>query len=176
MLRCVCLVPSPGCPGTGSPAAGRCRRQRCCPPCVCLHAAELQHTPDNKSAATHTHTPQTVSQQPKRSSRTSSTATFVEVQLFLLLLFLLGLAVVGFGRHPLNLSGRLLPLAALVQGGLGSLADEVVRLCLGENGGALPLQEELPFRRQTREGRGVIISREWEGLAAASKQAFMAPG
>lgn len=108
-------------------------------------------------AATHSrqqmssHTPQTVSQEPKKSTGSRTPSTFVEVQLFFLLLLLLRLVVVGFGCHPLDLSGRLLPLAALVQGRFGSLADEVVGLCLGEYGGALPLQKELPFRRQTRK-------------------------
>lgn len=144
-----------------------------CLPACCRAAT---HTPGNKSAVTH---PQTVSQEPVESTRSSTPPTFIEVQLFLLLLLLLlRLVVLGFGRHPLDFSRRLLPLAALVQGRFRSLADEVVSLCLGEDGGALPLQEELAFRRQmrisqtSREGGEVIISK-WEGFPTASGRGFL---
>lgn len=101
-------------------------------------------------AATHSGATNQHPHTPFISTRGRTESTFIEVQLFFLLLFLLGLVVVGFGRHPLDFPRRLLPLAALVQGGFGSLADEVVGLGLGEYGGALPLQEELRFP----DGRG----------------------
>lgn len=80
--------------------------------------------------------------------RCTASGTFIQIQLLVLLLLLLAvlavrLAVVGLGRHPLDLAGRLLPLAALVQRRLGRLADQVVGLGLGQDGGGLPLQEEL---------------------------------
>lgn len=78
-------------------------------------------------------------------------STFVEVQLLVLLVLALLLAgvlpllvrlVVVVLRHPLDLAARLLPLTALVRG-LGRLLDEVVGLRLGQDGGSLPLEEEL---------------------------------
>lgn len=84
--------------------------------------------------------------------------TFVEVQLFVFLLLLLAflrlrLAVVGLGRHPLDLARRLLPFATLVQRRLGRLADQVVCLGLGQDGGALPLQKELDHGTKMETGR-----------------------
>ena len=82
-------------------------------------------------------------------------STFVQVQLLLfLLLLLLRLLrfrpLLGLGRHPLDLPGRLLPLPALVQRRLGRLADEVIGLGLGQDGSPLALQEELGARERRR--------------------------
>lgn len=75
--------------------------------------------------------------------------TFVEIQLLVLLLLLLLLAVV-FARvvvvvlgNPLDLPARLLPLAALVQRRLWRFFDEVIRLCLSQDGSLFALKEQL---------------------------------
>lgn len=75
--------------------------------------------------------------------------TFVEIQLLVLLLLLLLLAVVFAGvvvvvlGNPLDLPARLLPLAALVQRRLWRFFDEVIRLCLSQDGGLFALKEQL---------------------------------
>lgn len=93
--------------------------------------------------------------------------TFVEIQLLVLFVLLLlfgvvlpvGVAVVV--GHPLDLAARLLPLSALVQRWLRSLLDEVVGLRLGQDGGPLPLDEQLGGRR----GEHVLGHRTWGGRA-----------
>lgn len=88
--------------------------------------------------------------------------TFVEIQLLVLfvLLLLLGVVlpvgvvgVVVVVGDPLDLAARLLPLSALVQRWLRRLLDEVVGLRLGQDGGPLPLDEQLGrTQRRTRVG------------------------
>lgn len=46
---CVCVIFLPGCLGRDNQAAEQCRRQQCCPPYACLHAAELQQTQGRKN-------------------------------------------------------------------------------------------------------------------------------
>lgn len=82
---------------------------------------------------------------------TSGFFTFGEVQLLFVVVFLLRVVVraLVLRRHPLDLAGRLLPLPALVQRLGGHVVDEVIRLCLGQDGGVLTLEEQLHTHTHT---------------------------